>query len=451
MKHPDDDNKPSPAAPVPGARRTLILLLVVGLFDYIDRYILAAVVPLIRDDLLKNPDQHSGFVQTLIDLISRFLGHNAENSAIALLSLAFMVSYAIFSTVFGRFKTRRWLILAIGIALWSLASGASGLALTFEMLLITRCFVGIGEAAYGPLAPAVISDMYPVERRGSVMSWFYMAIPVGSALGFALGGLIAGTMGLGWRWAFFLLVPPGLLLAIVCLFMKDPRVGQADGVDSKQVDKHKSSFKDYLIALKTPSYLLDTLGMAAMTFAIGGMAFWTPSYIYEYRQVSDLGFVNLMFGGLTVLAGISGTLAGGWLGDRLKKRWSGSYFLVSGGAMLVALPAWIAMLYTPFPYAWGFLFLAMFCLFFNTGPSNTILANVTHPSIRANAFALNILIIHALGDLISPFVIGAIADVSDMNTAFLSVSVMMAVGALLWLWGARYLAKDTANANNQLK
>src|SRR5262249_49956651 len=158
MKEPQN---PNPGGPIPGARRTLILLLFVGLFDYIDRYVLASVVPLIRTELMNNPNQHSGFVQTLIGWISNFLGHNAENSAIALLSLAFMISYAVFSTIFGRFKRNRWIILAIGVAVWSLASGASGLALTFEMLLLTRCFVGIGEAAYGPLAPAVISDMYP--------------------------------------------------------------------------------------------------------------------------------------------------------------------------------------------------------------------------------------------------------------------------------------------------
>ncbi len=448
MKSSDEHLRPSPQAPLPGARRTLILLLVVGLFDYIDRYVLAGLVPLIRAEFFSGHHAQSGFVQTLVDWIGRFLGHNPENSAIALLSLAFMISYALFSTIFGFFKSRRWLILAIGVAVWSLASGASGLALTFQMLIIARCFVGIGEAAYGPLAPAVISDLYPVERRGSVMSWFYMAIPVGSALGFAFGGLVAVTLGWGWRWAFFMLVPPGLLLALICLLMKDPRVGQADGVEDGH--KHRGSFNDYLIALKTPSYLLDTLGMAAMTFAIGGMAFWTPSYIYEYRHAGDLGYVNLMFGGITVLAGLSGTLTGGIVGDRLRARFSGSYFLVSGAAMLMALPAWIAMLNTPFPYAWWLLFVAMFCLFFNTGPSNTILANVTHPSIRASAFALNILVIHALGDLISPFVIGAIADVSNMNTAFMTVSVMMAVGGVLWLSGARYLDKDTAGAANQL-
>jgi MFS transporter, Spinster family, sphingosine-1-phosphate transporter len=420
----------------------LLLLLTIGLLDYMDRYVLAAMIPQIRAEFFGPGIVHTGFIGWLLDFFKSLLGNDAENSIIALLSLAFMISYAAFSIVFGWLKSKRWLILAVGIIVWSLASGASGLAFTFEMLLITRCLVGIGEAAYGPVAPAVISDLYPERQRGKVMSWFYMAIPVGSALGFAFGGFVAVYLGWGWRWAFFLLVPPGLILGAICLLMKDPPVGLADGLKEDTNKKEIGAWAAYKIALKTPSYLLGTLGMAAMTFAIGGIAFWVPSYIHEYRGVPDLGFVNMAFGGITVLAGLTGTLLGGITGDKLRTWFSGSYFLVSGIALLLAVPAWLAFLYFPFPLAWVFLFLAMFLLFFNTGPSNTILANVTHPSIRANAFALNILIIHALGDVLSPFFLGAMSDATNMSIAFMSVSVMMALGGILWLFGARFLARD---------
>lgn len=447
--HLPTSNGSGPQTPLPGARRALILLLAIGLFDYMDRYVLAAMIPQIRAEFFANHHQHSAFLTTILDLLGRFLGHNAENSTISLLSLAFMISYAIFSTFFGWMKSKRWLVVGFGVMIWSLASGASGLAVTFEMLLLTRCFVGIGEAAYGPVAPAVISDLYPEKQRGSVLAWFYAAIPVGSALGFALGGLVAVTMGWGWRWSFYMLVAPGMVLGLICLFMKDPRVGGADGVDENH--QHKGGFKDYIIALKTPSYTLGTLGMAAMTFAIGGSSFWVPAYISEYRGVPNLGYVNMMFGAITVVTGLTATLLGGWVGDKLKNRYPGSYFIVSGVAMLLAVPAWIAMLYVPFPWAWILLATAVFLIFFNTGPANTALANVTHPSIRASAFALNILIIHALGDLISPFVMGAIADATNMNVAFMSVSVMLLIGGLLWLWGARHLAYDTANVLKQLE
>jgi MFS family permease len=192
--------------------------------------------------------------------------------------------------------------------------------------------------------------------------------------------------------------------------------------------------------------------MTAMTFAIGGIGFWMPSYIYEFRlnKQADLGHINLIFGAITVVAGFSATLAGGWAGDKLRKRYPGSYFLVSAAGLLTGFPLLLAIIYTPFPLAWVFVFLAVFCLFFNTGPSNTILANVTHPSMRATAFALNILVIHALGDAISPPVMGWISDRWNMNVAFQFVGLMFLVGGLLWLWGAKYLAQDTAHAPNLL-
>src|SRR5262249_20204925 len=134
----------------------------------------------------------------------------------------------------------------------------------------------------------------------------------------------------------------------------------------------------------------------------------------------------------------------------------GSYFLVSGLAMLLAFPFFLAVLWTPFPWAWLFIFLACFLLMFNTGPSNTILANITHPAVRAQGFALNILVIHLLGDAISPTIIGAIADSykvdgrSNMNAGFLAVSAMILLGGILWLAGVPFLARDTARAPTRL-
>jgi MFS family permease len=343
----------------------------------------------------------------------------------------------------------RWWLVGIGVLVWSLASGASGMACTFVGLLLTRCLVGIGEGAYGPIAPDMISDLYPVKVRGSVLAWFYMAIPVGSALGYVLGGAVADSS-LGWRWAFYLVVPPGLLLGLWCFFMKEPVRGQADLASSSP--PRRARLSDYLILAKTPSYVLVTLGMTAMTFALGGIGFWMPYYIRVFRGYGTQAQVGLTFGGILVVAGLGATLLGGIAGDRLRARYPGSYFLVSGAAMLVGFPFSVAMLYVPFPWAWIFIFCACFCLFFNTGPTNTVLANVTHPAMRASAFALNILIIHALGDVISPLVIGAITDATgkNMNIAFLCVSAMIFVGGLIWLWGARYLQRDTALATKLL-
>jgi len=411
-------------APRPGARAALALLLGINLFNYVDRYVLAAVEPLIRDHF-KVTQAQMGWLAT-----------------------AFLVSYMVFSPLFGWLGDRfsRWALVAVGVILWSIASGATGLATGFAILLLTRCFVGVGEAAYGPVAPTILSDFYPVSRRGRILSWLYLAIPVGSALGYVVGGGLASASH-SWRVPFYAVVIPGVLLGAWALFMREPRQATANHSGPTPAHSH-NRLADYVSLLHNRSYVLDTLGMTAMTFAIGGMSFWIPAYVYEYRyhRTIDLGQVTLIFGAITVVAGFAATLLGGWAGDRLRGKLPGSYFLVSAGGLLAGFPMLLALLYTPFPYDWGFVFLTVFCVFFNTGPSNAILANVTAPNVRATAFAINILIIHALGDAISPPAIGWISDKWNMNVAFMFVGLMLLVGGVLWLWGAKYLAGDTRRA-----
>jgi MFS family permease len=316
-------------------------------------------------------------------------------------------------------------------------------------MFCTRCFVGVGEAAYAPVAPTMLSDLYPVERRGQILAWFYAAIPVGTALGFFLGGAVLAHFE-DWRWAFYLVVPPGLLLGVCCFFMREPPRGQADALAGENL--RSARWADYLHLFRTPSYVLNLVGYTALTFATGGIGAWMPKYISTYRQAGDLADVNLFFGAILVVSGLTATLAGGWAGDALRKRFAGSYFLVSGVAMLLGFPLLLSALYAPFPFAWVLIFLTCFCLFFNTGPINTILANVTHPAIRATGFALSVFVIHVLGDVISPPIIGAINDANDgdMNPAFLMVSFLILFGGIVWLFGIRYLERDTALAPTRL-
>ncbi|HTS55053.1 MAG TPA: MFS transporter [Burkholderiales bacterium] len=442
-------------APFPNARAALLLLLLINLFNYIDRQVLAAVVGPIKATFFGANGSGAGATLTAVmNWFQHRLGFKPEDALVGLLGTAFMVVYMVGAPVFGRLaeRTSRWVLVGIGVMLWSLASGASGMAATFVALLLTRCLVGIGEAAYGPVAPAIISDLYPVAIRGQVLAWFYMAIPVGSALGYVLGGWVAnsgiGEWGAGaigarpesWRWAFYLVVPPGILLGVWSFFMRDPARGQADL--AQPVAPAAVRWRDYLVFLRTPSYVFCTLGMTAMTFAIGGIAFWMPYYL-ETRPGAPAAS-TFIFGLITVVAGLSATLLGGLAGDRLRARFAGSYFLVSGAAMLTGFPVFLAVLHAPFPWIWVFIFLTVFCLFFNTGPTNTILANVTHPSMRAAAFALNILVIHAFGDVISPVIIGLLSDwFQDMNKAFIAVGLMFLVAGALWLLGARFLQRDT--------
>jgi len=232
---------------------------------------------------------------------------------------------------------------------------------------------------------------------------------------------------------------PGILLGLRSIFMREPPRGKA-------LERRAVPWRNYLVLARTPSYVLCTLGMAAMTFAIGGIGFWMPYYLESRPGAPENSTV--FFGAILAAAGLGATLLGGIAADKLRDRFPGSYFLVSGIAMIAGFPIFMAALQAPFPWAiWVLIFLACFCLFFNTGPTNTILANVTHPSVRAIGFALNIFVIHALGDVISPVIIGLLNDYyGDMNKSFFVVGLMFLGAGALWLIGTRYLERDTARA-----
>ncbi len=409
---------------VKGAGWFLALLVLLNLFNYIDRYNLPPVLEPIETEF------------------------GATGSQMGFLATGFLLVYMITAPVFGWTADRysRWKLVGIGMIIQSLGTLGSGLAGSYMMLLIARCIVGVGDAAYGPAAPTIISDLYPLSKRGRKLAWFYAAIPVGSALGFAIGGYMRELTD-SWRWGFYSIVPPMLVLGVICLFIKDKRAGTGD---AKPIEHHKVTLADYLSLLKNKSYLFNCLGMTLMTFAIGGISFWMPYYLEETRGISKSAS-SVGFGAIVVLAGLSATLFGGYLGDILKSRFSGSYFLVSGVGMILAAPLIGLMLITPFPACWAVVFVAVFALFVNTGPSNAILANVTHPSIRASAFALNIFIIHALGDAISPPIIGWIKDHSNFETAFGLIITTVALGGVAWCLGAKFLAADTARAEADAK
>jgi MFS family permease len=405
--------------PLSGAQSALFLLLAINLFNYIDRQILAALEPDIRASFFAAGDV------------------NAMTKT-GLLGDAFFVTYMISAPVLGLLADRfsRWIIVGSAVILWSLASGASGLAATFAILFATRICVGIGEGGYGPAAPTILADLFPIETRGRMMAIFYAAIPVGSALGYVIGGLVGAHF--GWRWAFYLVTPPGLLLGLLCFWQRDPRVA----AHHLEQESPRRSIRDYLRLFRTRSYLINCVAQTLMTFVTGGLGFWAAAYLRYRNQSPDVGMT--IFGLITVVAGLVSTLLGGVIADKLRSRFASSYFWVSGIGMLIACPFFIATLYIPFPAAWITMFLAIFFLFVNTGPSNTALANVSLPSVRATAFALNILVIHALGDVQAFWLLGYIGGHANMHVAFLFVSGIIFLSGLAWLIGVKYLPADTA-------
>ncbi len=428
--------------PATGAGIALALLLTINLLNYIDRSMLAAVEPVLTPEF------------------------NLDEGQAGLLASAFLYAYMLGAPLLGRLAERfsRWWIIGASVLVWSLASGWTGMARTYAVLLVTRIAVGFGEAGYGPAAPALIADYFPIARRGKVMALFYLAIPVGSALGYVIGGKV--NQAWGWRYAFYLAVIPGVILASISFLRKDPRPVRA------VTTVKPSLLQDAKVLLKNPSYVLNTAAMTAMTFAIGGISFWIPKYMLERMAADDglatqwaleamngilspatamrknelLDDVNTTFGVIVVIAGIVSTFMGGWLADKLRPRWSGAYFTLSGLAIALAFPCTLLMISLPFPYAWVAVFGSVFFLFFNTGPANTALANVTSSRMRATAFALNIFFIHALGDAISPPLVGYVKRHTNWETAFTLVSLMMVLASALWLMAAKYLGRDTEAA-----
>ncbi len=403
------------------ARYALALLLAVNLINYIDRQVLYAVFPLIKADF------------------------GLSDTALGFLGSAFMICYMCSAPLLGWIGDRgsRVRLASGGIAVWSLATALSGIAPGYRSLLAARTVVGIGEASFGTVSPGLISDFFSKERRGRVLSYFYLAIPVGSAIGYLLGGILGFHF--GWQAAFLMVGAPGLLLAVAVWFLRDPKEMLAP---EQRLPVPKPSLAAYGIFLKNRSFICNTLAMTSMTFAIGGLAQWMPTFLYRIHGL-DVARGNMYFGAVTVLAGITGTLSGGWLGDRLQRKSPKGYLLVSGWGFLIGIPITVfAIASQTLTGCLTATFFAEFFLFFNTGPLNTVIVNVSPADRRAMAFAINIFFIHALGDAISPTLLGWFSDLWGLRAALLTTPAAIAAAAGFCFLCTRFIGEDMERAEH---
>lgn len=385
-----------------------------NLVNYLDRQILSALLPSIQADL------------------------GLSDSQAGRLASAFMVVYMFAAVPIGYLADRggrRWWI-AIGIALWSAATAASGLARTYVQLFAARAAVGIGESCYGTISPSFVAEHFPRAQSSRVLALFSMAIPVGSALGFIAGGAIGQHY--GWRNAFFIVGLPGLLLTFLTLRLKEPPRAEASAAPQVSV------LAGYGALFTIRSFALVTLAGAAMTFALGGFAFWMPTFFHRQWGLS-IGQAGMVFGAVTVVSGILGSLSGGWLSDWALRYNSRAYFLVSGLGLLIGMPLAMAAIMAPgIKASAAALFLAEFFLFLNMGPLNAIIVSVTDLRSRSMAFAANIFVIHALGDAVSPALIGIVSDRWGLQYALLGSCLALGVAAGLCFLGMRRYDADAA-------
>jgi MFS family permease len=400
----------------------LAILAFINLFSYLDRYVVSGVLESLKHSDLGLSDTHLG-----------------------LLMSGFLVVYTLLAPVFGALGDRRSRprLIALGVACWSFATALSGFAVNFLTLFAARAAVGVGEAAYVTIAPSLLSDYFPVRQRGRVMAIFFCAIPVGSALGYVVGGLVDKHY--GWRAAFFVAGMPGLLLAALCLLLRDPPRGIQDHAEStpaapppaRKSSIGRETLKTYGRLLGNKPYALTVLGYAAYTFAIGGLAYWMPAFLERVRGIPR-SEATVSFGTIVVITGFVGTFVGGWMGDYFAKNSRQAYLMLSAVATLIAAPfVWLALTTASHSLYITYMVIAQLLLFLSTGPINAAIVNLVIASERATAIALSVFAIHLLGDALSPLMVGALSDAFSLQQSIKILPVAGLIGGCIWIWAAR--------------
>ena len=409
-------------------RTALVLLTAMNLLNYVDRSVLFAVQPLVQSEF------------------------RLSNTQVGYLTSAFLLFYMVAAPFVGPLADRysRKRIIVGGAMFWSGLTLLTAVTHTYTELLIRHTLVGIGEATFVTIAPTFVADLFPEEKRGRILGVFYLAIPVGTAAGYLLGGNLSPHY--GWRFPFYIAAAPGFLLALAVLFLHEPERGQFDSLKDapRQVVARAGStihyvwglltnYLDYLWSnlFRNPAFLSSTLGMAAMTFALGGIQVWMPTFLSRARGYT-LEAANFKFGIIIVVDGILASLAGGWLGDYLLPRMKGAYYFVSAISMALGVPFMIVALFFRGPIMLPAIALAAFFLLLNTSPLNAAVINSVGAHIRATALAVNIFIFHLLGDVPSPTLMGYVADKKSLQAAFILPVIAMAVSSAILFYGMKY-------------
>lgn len=405
------------------ARKLFIILFLLNLFNYIDRQILFSVFPLIQTDL------------------------HVSDFQLGLLGSVFMVVYMCYAPIVGFFADRhpRQYWIAASALIWSAATFLSGLAKNYAALLGARGLIGVGEGGFTTIAQPFLAEQYPKNKRATVLACFGLALPVGAALGYLLGGVIGAHW--GWRMAFMAVGVPGFLLGLYVLFFAKDRAHRS------LENRKKPSWPQYLTLLRNKPFLFLCLAHAMQTFVLGGLSAWMPTYLHRFFKM-DIAQAGLVFGSMVIGAGIIGTFSGGKIADRLLKKTDYAYFIVIAACFLLMIPfAGAGILSHRMPFSLITFFIAMVLIFVPLGPISASLVALSSRKIRSMAFAVNIFIIHALGDAISPALIGRASDAWGLKMAFLGTLALL-LPACLFLYSAvktarmqgrliRYYAQDS--------
>jgi len=387
---------------------TLVLLICLNLLNYIDRYILPGAQSLVQKEYGWS-DQRMGALTTALFFVYMFAAH--------------------LTGWLGDRFSRKPLIIA-GAILWSLATLATAWVHDYWTLYLRHALVGVGEATFGIFAPAVLADFYPERDRNRILSIFYLAIPVGGAIGYLAGGTL-GTL-YGWRTPFFICAIPGLIVAALYIWLgREPARGSTDHI------KPNVNRATVLGLFSNGAFLTATLGLAAWTFAVGGISTWVPTYLHR-----SLGLTvpksSFVVSAITAIDGIAGTAVGGWIAQRWLRTNHRALYLVSYWSVVLTLPFGALVFFGPPQWAIPALFAAEFFLFLGTGPLNAAIVNSVSFRVRATAISVNLFCIHFFGDTFSPQIIGAVSDRTNLRLALGVTLIALIVSAAILRAGARY-------------
>ena len=402
------------------ARYALGVLFTINLFNYIDRQVISGVLPLVQQDL------------------------RLSDTALGWLASAFMILYLAGSVPLGVLGDRvaRHRLIAVGVGIWGAATFLSGLARSYGQLFAARAIVGIGEASYGPTASAMVSDLFPRERRGFVNGIFNAAIPLGGAIGVIAGGLV-GTR-YGWRAAFLLIGLPSLALTALAWRLGDPPRGAQDLLSVGEPGPAPGGLFEGMLGLfRTPTFVMVCAVGMLVAFAIGAFNYWLPLYLHRVKRFS-VPEASFWFGALSAGGGLLGVLSGGFIGDLLARRTPAGHLLtIAGGFLLAAPAAMVMMLARDRAVFLPALFLAVTFLVLYIGSVNAVIHNVVHPSLRATAVAIFVFVINLGGAALSPAIVGLVSDRrQSLQAAMLMLPILVFFAGLIALAAATVVGTD---------
>jgi MFS family permease len=394
-----------------------MLLFLLYMFDYIDRMVVTSMFTSIEKDW--------GISHTQSGLLV-----SAVYWAIVLLT--FPVSILV--DRWSRTKT-----IGVMAIMWSLATALCALTGNFVQLFMARMLIGIGEAGYAPGGSAMISGLYPLDKRAKMMGLWNAAIPLGSAIGVLLGGIIA--VKLGWKHAFGIVAIPGLIVAILFLFVKDYKTVDLSFIDKAQ-NKVKMESKDiFREFLSRPSVILTYFGMAAVVFVTTSMLTWLPTY---FENVSGIAQQTAgQMASAVMLLALVGAPLGGYLTDKWRKTRPDARLLfpaistlLSAIVLFIALALFRGTIQYVLLLIFGILILA-----FISGAA-AVTQDVIHPGLRATSYAIAVVVQNLLGASTAPVVMGKIYDLTNIQTALSVLPFVLLIGAGLFWIGSKSYIKD---------